>query len=38
MPDISFALNVDQYETKFAYSLNPNQYELRPKIDPDLRT
>ena len=24
MPDIAFSLNVDQYETKFAYRLSPD--------------
>ena len=38
MPDIDFSLNVDQYQTKFYYDLEPNEYEMTPKIDKELRT
>ena len=38
MPEIDFALNVDQYETKFSYSLQPTEYEMAPKVDLELRT
>ena len=38
MPVIDFSLNVDQYETRWAYRLEPAQYEMAPKIDAELRT
>ena len=38
MPEIDFSLNVDQYETKFSYSLKANEYELAPKVDAELHT
>lgn len=37
MPDISFSLSVDQYKTAYAYELDPNEYEMSPKVDDNLR-
>lgn len=30
MPDFSFALAVDSYQTKFYYSMTPEDYEMAP--------
>lgn len=38
MPKIEFLLAVDKYQTNFAYSLEPQDFEMLPKIDLDLRT
>ncbi len=37
MPTIDFLLTVDTYETKFAYSLSPEEFEMLPKINTNLR-
>ena len=38
MPTVEFLLSVDNYETNFAYQLEPKDFEMLPKIDLDLRT
>ena len=37
MPEIEFALTVDQYETDYYYTLPPVQFEMRPQVDVNSR-
>ena len=35
MPTVEFSLTVDQYETTYAYKMNPEEYEMLPRVNSE---